>query len=118
MGFKKVKKTFLSQAGRQGAPSARKPFAKKNTKATAKARGSANGKNTIKTRKLVVKNGHPLKTTHVTPNKNAKTGKDADSFNMGPGVAKRLSNYFAKGPKLSSATNSPQSTSNTVKPKG
>lgn len=116
--FKKTKKTFLSKAGRQGAPSARKPFAKKVTKASQKKRGSAISGNTAKATKKVVKNGAPLKTSKVKPNVNANTGKGFKLTGK-PSIDQRLSNFFmSKSPKLKSATNSPQSAPQSYKPRG
>lgn len=121
--FKKAKATFLSKAGRQGAPSARRPFATPNNKITAKARGSASG--SLTTRKpigkaKVVKNGAPLKTGKVKPNVNAKTGKKANFKLKGKlSIDQRLSNYFmSHSRKLRSVTNSPQSAPQAYKPRG
>jgi len=118
--FKKAQPTFLSKVGRQGAPEVIAPFAKKTTKASASKMAAGNGKNTAKATKKVVKNGAPLKTGKVKPNVNAKTGKKANFKLKGkPSVDKRLSNYFMRfSPKLTSATNSPQTAPQAYKPRG
>lgn len=121
--FKKAKPTFLSKAGRNGAPSARMPFAIPNNKRTAKTRAASTSKKTSRGpigKARVVKNGAPLKTTKVKPNVNAKTGKGANFALKGkPSIDQRLSNYFmSHSPKLTSVTNSPQTAPQAFKPRG
>lgn len=119
MAFKKAKPTFGSQAGRNGMPKAMKPFAAKTTKATAKKSATAMSKNTAKATKKVVKNGAPLKTKKVTPNRNAKTGK---GFSLFGSIARdsKFSNFFMgkKSKPAKSATKSPQSAPQAYKPRG
>lgn len=113
--FKKAKPTFLSQAGRLGAPMARKPMAKKKT---ISSKSKPAGKSLTGTK--VIKNGHPAKTSKVKPNVNAKTGK-AGKFSLSgkPSVDQRLSNYFMSHSKpLTSATNSPQTAPQSFRPRG
>lgn len=79
MGFSKAKNTFLESAGRRGAPSERKPFGKKNTKATARTNAAAMSKKTTRKpigKAKVVKNGRPLATGKVKGKMNSyRTGK-------------------------------------------
>ena len=120
MGFKKAKPTFLSQAGRSGTPSTRKPMARPNNKKTAKRNAaSMSKKNNSPAAKYVVKNGRP---TRSVKTKSTLTGKKAvSSIKLSPklSIDQRLSNFFAgkSGRPLKSATNSPQTAPQAFKPR-
>lgn len=125
--FQKTKPTFLSQAGRGGTPSSRKPMTKKVTKKTQVARASAMSKKTTHAAKKtthaaknrVVKNGSPLKSGKMSSTKNAHSLVKAPSLSAKASVDQRLSNYFmSHSPKLRSATNSPQTAPQSFRPKG
>ena len=90
--FKKAKPTFLSRAGRLGAPSARKPFAKKTTKPSAKKRASAISGNTRKVTKKVIKNGKVAPTTKMKGAVNSYRTAKANSH-------KTLARPMSKAPK-------------------
>lgn len=105
MGFKKAKTTFLMSAGRMGAPSARKPMAKKYSVPSGKKPPVKN----VAT--YVVGNGRPLKTGPMKGAVNSyRTAKKA------PG--KTSSVRMARKPAGRSATNSPQSAMMAMKPRG
>lgn len=73
MGLKPAKSTFLNSAGRLGAPSARKPIAKKITKSSAHTGAYAMGKKT---------NKRPIGKAKVVPmSKKLKTGKMKGTLN-------------------------------------
>lgn len=119
--FKKAKPTFLGQAGRNGAPSARKPMATPNNKKTAKRHASAmSKKNNAPSAKYVVKNGKPTKSVKTKSTMSGKKATSSISLAGKLSLDQRLSNYFSgKSPrKLTSATNSPQTAPQSFRPKG
>ena len=118
MRFQKAKPTFLAQAGRQGAPSARKPFASKITKASQKKSGRAMSGFTKKLTTAVRKNGQVSRPHKTLSRPSGKTASSSISLGSAA-LDKRLSNYFmSHSPKLRSATGGPQTAPQAFKPRG
>ena len=118
--FKKAKPTFLSRAGRQGAPSVLQPRGT-NTKRSA-IKGAAAMSKATPAKTASARNGRVFGSSKAKGAvNNYRTGRKAGKFSLGRkmSIDKRLSNYFmSHSPKLTSVTNSPQSAPQSFKPRG